>query len=50
MIDTLIEGLADGFPRPLPAVCAKKLGRERRNALAILCLKGASGEHEMILL
>ena len=48
MIDALLEGLADGFPGPLPAVCAKKLGRERRNALAILCLKGASGEHEII--
>lgn len=48
MIDALLEGLSNGFPRPLPAVCAKKLGSERRNALAILCLKGASAEHDII--
>ena len=48
-IDSLLEGLAEGFPRPLSAECAKKLGRDRRNALALVCLKGIVGDPKDVI-
>jgi len=41
----LLEGLAEGFPRPLSGECAKKISKERRNALSLVCLKGVTGSN-----
>ena len=48
-IDSLLEGLAEGFPGPLSAECAKKIGKDRRNALALVCLKGIVGDTKDVI-
>ncbi|MFZ2654965.1 MAG: tetratricopeptide repeat protein [Victivallales bacterium] len=48
-IDTLLEGLVEGFPCPLSEESAKKIGKERRNALALVCLNAVTGDSRNVV-